>query len=232
MVTNGAIKDIVKAPRPIGQEGIFSLRVNTATGYSFPSGHTQGTATFWSSLMKIYKKSWIYVFGSFMIFAVALSRLYLGVHWPKDVVAAIVFGVISMLVADKIMDLTYKKSNYMLILVIPAIAGLFFFPSKDYVKAAATVLGLYIGYMLESKYISFNVEATLVNQIIKVLIGLLGIAVLKLSVKLLLPDNNIEAFLDYSLLGLWITAGAPFTFVSLGLSTTKLHSNTKLDQTI
>ena len=47
VLVNGAIKDIFKAKRPIGEPGIRSLRVETATGYSFPSGHTQGTASFW-----------------------------------------------------------------------------------------------------------------------------------------------------------------------------------------
>ena len=41
VLVNGAIKDIFKAKRPIGEPGIRSLRVETATGYSFPSGHTQ-----------------------------------------------------------------------------------------------------------------------------------------------------------------------------------------------
>lgn len=224
MVINGAIKDIVKAQRPIGENGIFSLRVTTATGYSFPSGHTQGTATFWSALMKIYKKPWIYILGCFTIIAVALSRLYLGVHWPQDVVAGIVFGIISMLAADKIVYYTYKNNNYnyMLILVIPALVGLVFFPSEDYVKAVAIVFGLYIGYILENEYISFTLKNTLLNQIVKVVIGLLGIVILKLSIKLILPENNITTFIDYSLLGFWITAGAPYIFVKLGLSTSYL----------
>jgi membrane-associated phospholipid phosphatase len=229
MVINGAIKDTIRAPRPIGTEGIFSLRVETATGYSFPSGHTQGTATFWSALMKVYKKPWLYILGPIVILAVALSRLYLGVHWPKDVAAGIILGVISMLLADKIIDFTYKKNDhrYMLILVVPALLGLAVFPSEDYVKATATVSGLYIGYTLESKYISFITNATLLKQVLKVIIGILGIALLKLLIKLLFPDNNIEAFLDYFLLGLWIIAGAPFIFVRLGLSKCQVQVKSK-----
>ena len=234
LVTNGAIKDMVKAPRPIGEEGIFSLRVTTATGYSFPSGHTQGTTTFWSSLMKIYKKTWLYAIGSVSIIAVAISRLYLGVHWPQDVAAGIVFGILSMLVADKIMFLAYKKNNYryMLLLVVPALVGLLIFPSKDYVKAAATVLGLYIGYVLESTYIFFTVKASLLNHLLKVVVGLVGIGLLKIFVKALLPNNNIEALVDYFLLGLWVTAGAPYIFVKLGISTPTMNIDNELNQSL
>ncbi|WP_163215760.1 phosphatase PAP2 family protein [Clostridium thermarum] len=229
MVINGAIKDTVRAPRPIGTEGIFSLRVETATGYSFPSGHTQGTATFWVTLMKVCKKSWLYILGPIVIFLVALSRLYLGVHWPKDVAAGIILGIICVFIADKIMDLTYKKDNhrYMLILVVPALLGLILFPSKDYVKAVATVTGLYIGYVLENKYIAFKTKSPISKQALKIIVGFLGLAVLKLSVKYLLPDNNFEAFTDYFLLGVWIIAGAPYLFVKLGLSESEVSKKTK-----
>ncbi|WP_163192908.1 phosphatase PAP2 family protein [Clostridium thermarum] len=229
MVINGAIKDTVRAPRPIGTEGIFSLRVETATGYSFPSGHTQGTATFWITLMKVCKKSWLYILGPIVIFLVGLSRLYLGVHWPKDVIAGIILGVICVFIADKIIDLTCKNNDhrYMLILLVPALLGLIFFPSKDYVKAVATVTGLYIGYVLENGYIAFNPKAPVTMQMVKVIVGFLGLALLKLSVKLLLPDNNFKAFTDYFLLGFWIIAGAPYIFVRFGLSESKVLKKSK-----
>ena len=59
VLVNGAIKDIFKAKRPIGEPGIRSLRVETATGYSFPSGHTQGTASFWSAIAIYLKKNYL-----------------------------------------------------------------------------------------------------------------------------------------------------------------------------
>ena len=48
------IKELVKEPRPIGAKGLKSLRTETATGYSFPSGHTQTATTFWTSLILIF----------------------------------------------------------------------------------------------------------------------------------------------------------------------------------
>ena len=53
---NSGIKNYVKMPRPIGMEGLESLRIETATGYSFPSGHTQTSTTFWTSIMLLFKK--------------------------------------------------------------------------------------------------------------------------------------------------------------------------------
>lgn len=219
MFTNGVIKNIFNAPRPIGQEGIFSLRTETATGYSFPSGHTQGSATFWTALMKIYKKFWIYLVGSVIILAVGISRLYLGVHWPKDVVGGIIFGILSVFIGDKIINQSLEKKahSYILILVLPALLGLIFFKDEDYVKSVAMAVSFYVGYILENKYIAFDTKAPFLQQVIKTLIGLLGSFILKMSFKLL-PDTNIVAFVDYSLLALWIMVGAPFVFVRLGLS--------------
>lgn len=234
MFTNGVIKNIFKAPRPIGQEGIFSLRTETATGHSFPSGHTQGSATFWTALMKIYKKLWLYIVGSIIVLAVAISRLYLGVHWPKDVVGGIIFGVLSVFIADIIIGQALKKQDhrYLLILVLPAFLGLIFFQDEDYTKVVAMSAGLYAGHLLEDKFINFDTKSPFLQQVIKTLIGLLGALILKLSFKLLLPDNNIVAFIDYSLLALWIMAGAPFVFVKLGLSSSTIKAKNNFTKSI
>ena len=81
---NGLIKNICRFPRPIGQEGIRSLRVQTATGYSFPSGHTQTAAALYGSLALRVRRSGVTKFAVAVTLLVGLSRLYLGVHWPKD----------------------------------------------------------------------------------------------------------------------------------------------------
>ena len=51
MYTNVAIKEIVALSRPIGHPGIRSLFIISAKGFSFPSGHAQGTSTFWGIVM-------------------------------------------------------------------------------------------------------------------------------------------------------------------------------------
>ncbi|NLZ49287.1 MAG: phosphatase PAP2 family protein [Clostridiales bacterium] len=234
MFTNGVIKNIFKASRPIGQDGIFSLRTETATGYSFPSGHSQGSTTFWAALMRLFKKVWIYILGSIIVLAVGISRLYLGVHWPKDVVGGIIFGVLSVFIADKIIGSALKNQDhrYLLILVLPAFLGLIFFQDEDYIKTVALAAGFYVGYLVESKLIAFHTKSSFSQQVIKILIGLLGALILKISFKLLLPDNNIVAFIDYSLLALWIMAGAPFAFVKLGLSSSSIKSINVLSKSL
>lgn len=83
------LKDIICRPRPF-----------VHPGYSFPSGHTTITMCFYGILIYLvmkYARSQFWrialsVFFGFMIFMVALSRLWLGVHFPTDVIAGLFLG--------------------------------------------------------------------------------------------------------------------------------------------
>ena len=89
---NGIIKNFVQVPRPF-TKGITCVRLDTATGYAFPSGHTQGFAT-WSSFFAIKsKKARLCILAGVLIIAVAISRLYLGAHYPSDVLVGAGLGV-------------------------------------------------------------------------------------------------------------------------------------------
>lgn len=92
LLLNNAVKNIFRLPRPIGEEGIRSLRVKTATGWSFPSGHTQTVSTLGFSLGAWYRRKWIWYAAAALSLLVGFSRMYLGVHYPKDVLAGLAFG--------------------------------------------------------------------------------------------------------------------------------------------
>ncbi len=218
-VTNGAIKDTVKAIRPIGNPLIRSLRENTATGYSFPSGHTQATTSLWFSLMLVIRKSWFYIFATLLILLVGISRLYLGVHWPLDVLGGVVFGVISVIIGNYLFALSKKKNNkfILLILIFPSLIGLILFPSTDYAKAVGGFTGFFIGYVIESTYINFSINKKPLNTILKLLVGLTSILAIKSGLKIILPATNLSDFFRYLIVCLWITAIAPWIFKKLGL---------------
>ncbi|MBE7702954.1 MAG: phosphatase PAP2 family protein [Cyanobacteria bacterium SIG28] len=71
-------------------------------GYSFPSGHTTITTCFYGIIIYLimkYTRSefWRYtlsIFFGFIIFMVAISRLWLGVHFPTDVIAGLFLGLL------------------------------------------------------------------------------------------------------------------------------------------
>ena len=157
-VINTGVKEFVKEPRPIGTPGLESMRVSTATGYSFPSGHTQTSTTFWTTLMILFRKRWVYILGTIMIISVGLSRLYLGVHWPIDVIFGWIFGILFSIVFIKIFDYVDNNKKYwilILLLIVFAIIG-YVLNSESYIEYFGILTGFVIGYIVEDKFIKFN----------------------------------------------------------------------------
>ena len=89
---NGIVKNIAQVPRPF-DKGITPVRHETATGFSFPSGHTQNFSTGSTFFAIKFKKTWLTILVAVFIALVAFSILYLGVHYPSDVIVGVALGV-------------------------------------------------------------------------------------------------------------------------------------------
>jgi len=125
LIGMSVLKALVKAPRPFQVVAqIEGKRIETATGYSFPSGHTTGAASFYSSLAVTYRKRWLSVVCAVLILMVALSRMYLGVHWPLDVFAGLALGITVTFVAYTWFSNLYDKPEalYTFSLVVGAVS--------------------------------------------------------------------------------------------------------------
>ena len=197
VLVNGAIKDIFKAKRPIGEPGIRSLRVETATGYSFPSGHTQGTASFWSAIAIYLKNNYMYAISALIIILVAISRLYLGVHYPKDVLFGAIFGILTSSIAYKLFNKVNNKIGLYFGTFIVFMPVLLYAHSADFIKGMGTFLGFALGIYVEKKYVNFSVEGKSANKILRVVIGLAILILLKVGLKAVFPNKLVFHFLRY-----------------------------------
>lgn len=210
---NGFIKNIVKAQRPFELGVIEGIRKHTATGYSFPSGHTQSATTFWLTVMLYVKEKWVYYVGALMIGLVALSRIYLGVHWPVDILGAIFIGVAFTIMGYFVFE-RFQMLGIATLLFICLLIGstLILNFDRDYTKALGSIIGFLIGVVLERRYISFSTEGLLGVQALKVIMGFGGLIVLVGGLKFALPQLMIFDFLRYMIMVIWIIAGAPYLF--------------------
>lgn len=115
-MVNGLIKIIACVYRPwIRDIKIKPLEkgLGTATGYSFPSGHTtNATASFGSFSVKQDKKNkYLKILLWSLAILVGFSRNYIGVHTPQDVVVGFVFSVLAIFGTVKLYDVIEKKVN-------------------------------------------------------------------------------------------------------------------------
>lgn len=214
IMLNMGLKECFKVPRPIGQPGIRSLRLETAGGYSFPSGHTQSTASLWTSIAVKFRRKYVSAAGIVLTLLVGVSRLYLGVHFPSDVIFGALFGVCWVFLANWIFDMAEEKGKRfaVLLFIIPAVVLPAIFNTSDCMKASGTIVGLTAGYLIESRYIRFDVKGPFIIQAVKYIIGIAGLIVIKVVLKQLLPQVPVSDFLRYMLIGLWAAAIAPWLF--------------------
>lgn len=93
LITNVTLKELVARPRPwLDVEGLYPL-IREPDPHSFPSGHTCASFAAVGVWWKFFHKRWIKYLTGGMAVCMGLSRLYVGVHYPSDVLAGVLVGV-------------------------------------------------------------------------------------------------------------------------------------------
>ena len=100
--TTYVTKKIVERPRPYISYPDDLNPLEYETSYSFPSGHTSTAFATATSLSLQFRKWYITIPAFIWAGTVAYSRMYLGVHYPSDVIVGILVGVASSYLTYKI----------------------------------------------------------------------------------------------------------------------------------
>ena len=174
---NSVIKCLARVPRPFASGEITCVRPETATGYSFPSGHTQTFAT-WSSLVALLlKKKWISAIVSVMIVLVALSRMYLGAHYPSDVVVGAALGVGFAFLGSRVFDRVADKRKLclgMTALLTPFAVYFMLRPDplySDLFKTYGMMAGMILAIHLEERFAPLIYDVVWWKKVVRIVIG-------------------------------------------------------------
>lgn len=230
-----AIKSVVRAPRPfMVHESLSADRIETATGYSFPSGHTAGAAAFYPALGRESGKKSIVAVTIILAVLIGLSRNILAVHWPVDVLVGLIIGLVFSLAMTRLFDRIWEdrkrrflfssimgSSSALISIILCTVLSLSLVDEmaySDLMKILSLSAGAYGGAVLEMRMVNFSTENSLLKKVLSVLIAMAGAAAI-MFVREMLPETLYYpgALAGYALLGLWATGLFPLIAVKTSL---------------
>ncbi len=219
---NQLMKISFRVPRPWVLDKNFTIVESAreaASGYSFPSGHTQFAVGSFSGLAIWNKKTALRIVCIAICVLVPFSRMYLGVHTPLDVGV----GAVCALVLSFGLYPIFKRAreNAMIVPVFMAGLALFLafglvyvyawnFPSdtdtvnlmearKNIWTLLGSIIGMFAAYMLDAKYVRFETKAHPLGQALKTVLGIALALALKEGLKPILKLVFGEALFAHSI---------------------------------
>ena len=203
-LANQFMKLWFRIPRPWVLDNNFTILEQAreaASGYSFPSGHTQSAVGTFGAIAHTASKRWIRIAALIIAVLVPFSRMYIGVHTPADVLVAA--GLAAALIV-LLWPVYFRNEGKhvpallfgMLILAIGYMCFISFYPFpanidvhnlESGVKNAYTLfgalLGLIVVYIADEKWLHFSTKAIWWAQIMKVAGGLIAVLAVKAGLK-------------------------------------------------
>ncbi len=257
-IFNGIIKLTLLAPRPYWIDaGVKALAAESTFGA--PSGHAQMATGIWGMAAAHFRRGSAWIVAAALVFLIGLSRIYLAVHFPTDVLLGWLLGGLTLWAFLALWEpvTAWVKGRtvfqqVLLGLLAPALLllcnGLLVYNLRGYVlppewlanaarageplpaplsmegvlTASGVLLGLALGLVWLERAGGFQPSGPVWKRAMCFLVGFMGVAVLYFGLKVLAPSDasllgSTWRFVRYALLGVWIAAGAPLTFIRLGL---------------
>lgn len=191
---NQVMKLAFRVPRPWIKDPTFTIVESAraeATGYSFPSGHTQNVTGTFGCIGRYSGRLSVRITAVVIILLVALSRMYLGVHTPLDVGVSLLIGTALTFLLYPLFDTEEHFDKFMpfvvagcgvialgfllFVLLLPDKASLDPHNLNSGMKNAFTLFGCMIGlvavYFTDRCFIRFETKAPWYSQVIKLIVG-------------------------------------------------------------
>ena len=225
-LVNQVAKHLAAQPRPFQYDPRVE-EIVSAEGFGLPSGHTQSAVVVWGYLASVARKRWVWVVAVSLMVLTPLSRIYLGVHFPTDVMGGYVLGLLVLWLwlrnGARLEEWFFQQETIhqlILITAVPALA-MAVWPTEDMVTGGGTMVGIGAGLVLERRLVGFDVAGSLLRRAFRFLVGLVVLAGLWLGLRIAfdgLEPAIILRVVRYALVGFWGAVGAPWVFLKLGLA--------------
>lgn len=235
---NQLLKVIFRIERPWVRDKNFKAvegAIKEATGYSFPSGHTQSSVGVFGGLARYNKNKILRIICITLCVLIPFSRMYLGVHTPADVITSVFIALFLVFALYPLMRRLSNTKNGMrimfLCLAVWSVAQVLFmeffpFPEssdaeqlfsglKNAYKMLGAVLGVIVVYEIDRKYVNFKTDAVWWAQILKLVLGIALTLLVKeicYTVFAFIPNEAASRAFSYFFMVVFAGAIWPSTF--------------------
>lgn len=239
---NSGIKNFLQIPRPYIIDA--SVGLDVVHGFSTPSGHAQGSASFWPYAVHLFGRNFcaskkgekkcicrkiaMFLLAIGMPLIIGFTRVYLGVHYPSDVLLGWTIGFLlslgAILFVPKIILLLNLLPKAFKILVLALAVFFLNWIGPDDTSMAAAFFGLGFGYIFLHEKGGFDARTgTVIHKIIRILLGLAVIGFLYGGLKLIFPGDEssyyqLFRFTRYALVGFFASFVMPKVFIALKIA--------------
>jgi undecaprenyl-diphosphatase len=206
---NQTLKEFFLSPRPFHLDA--SLKVIHISGFGFPSAAAQTTALMSGLLLSFWRsqKKWAFIASYFIL--ISFSRIYLGVHFPTDILGGWVVGfflwaffMYGIIPLEKKLKTRNPTSLFLLSQFIPLLV-LINYPSPKIIAPCFGAMGIGVGLLLGHIY-QWNLDSThnTKETIRKAIIGTTG-TIISYAITHLL---SFPPFIQFFLTGLFLGGGS------------------------
>lgn len=178
-------------------------------GYSFPSGHSAMAVACYTSIAREIRKKWMWFLAVIIPLLIGLSRFAVGVHYPTDVLAGWVVGLLAFgfgLLMEKYVKKEWIRYAILLAITLP---GIFWCTSRDYFSALGLLIGMTAAVPFEKKYVNFQDTRNVWAMILRVVGAFAIYAVLNKVLKM--PFST--EWLDSGTLGANLVRSARYAII-------------------
>jgi membrane-associated phospholipid phosphatase len=224
---NVTLKDLFALPRPFELDP--SVELYDVAGYGLPSGHAQLSVVVCGAIAHAIDRTWSWILAGVLAALIGFSRIYLGVHFPTDVLAGWLIGI--LLVAAYVFfhrqlerwlearDLGVQLTAA----VILSLGLLLMHPTDDTASLTGILLGAGVGVGLLQRRFNYDAGGSFWQRGARFFLGVVVLIALRFGLEAVSPEGpkplTIAAqFLTYAILGLWIGLGAPWLSRAAGLT--------------